>query len=143
VLESQAARHAAETSDRDRLQAILAQLRACPVGADANLEAITEAGRQLHSFILESCPNRLLAGTVRSLHEHFRRFRSLSLSTLDQVLSSHREHLEIAGALSQGDSEAAARLVNAHLEHAARYLIDSVLLATSRGGPRIIIGSGK
>jgi len=132
LLEGAAARQAAGAADRESLAALERELRSHATGESADLRAISESGEKLHRLIVESCENRLLAGMIGSLHDHFSRFRALSLRIREKVLSSHQEHLEIIQALKGGDGDAAERLVHAHFDRAARFLLDSLLLHPNR-----------
>jgi DNA-binding GntR family transcriptional regulator len=127
TLEGLAAREAAGFIDEQRLAAVEKELRRHPVAGDVDLAAISEAGQQVHRLIVESCPNRVLARFIQSLQDHFRRFRSLSLAIREKVLSSHQEHLAILDALKRSDGDEAQRLVHEHFDHAARYLLESLL----------------
>lgn len=140
TLEGLAARQAADFADPKRLAALERELRACDSGSDAGLKGISESGEKLHELIVESCENRLLAEMIRSLHDHFARFRSLSLRIPEKVLSSHQEHLAIIGALKRGDGDEAEKLVYRHFDHAARFLLDSILARPNRAaGTRVMI----
>ncbi len=140
LLEGAAARQAAGHLDRERLHALERELRSYDTTQSPDLRAISESGQKLHRLIVESCDNRVLAAMIESLHDHFRRFRALSLEIREKVLSSHREHLQIIEALDRGDGEEAERLIHAHFDRAVRYLLDS-LLAHANPDMRVTIGS--
>jgi GntR family transcriptional regulator, rspAB operon transcriptional repressor len=133
TLEGLAAREAAGVAAAARLAALEKELKSYDTGPRADLEAISAAGEEVHQLILECCQNRVLAGMISSLHDHFRRFRSLSLHIREKVLSSHQEHLAILLALQRGDGEAAENLIHAHFDHAARALLDTLLLPCHSG----------
>lgn len=138
VLEGRAARLAARNADRRQLQEVERQLRAQRTeGPDIDLAAISEAGQQLHRLIVHSAGNQTLEGMILSLYDHFTRFRRLSLQIPEKILSSHQEHLGILEALIAGDGELAERRVHEHFDHAARYLLDS-LLGSSRAASVVI-----
>lgn len=122
ALEGLAARLVAERIDPESLAKLERRL--------LGLTALSEAGQQLHRLIVDSCENKVLARFIQSLREHFRRFRALSLAIREKVLSSHREHLAIVEALKRGDGEEAQRLVHEHFDHAARYLLESLMSRT-------------
>jgi len=130
LLEGAAARQVAGTIPPARIAALEEELRSYTLGEDADLKAISQSGVKVHQLIVESCENRVLARMTESLHEHFRRFRTLSLEIPAKVLSSHQDHLAILDALKRGDGEAAQRLIHRHFERAVRFLLDSVI---SRG----------
>jgi DNA-binding GntR family transcriptional regulator len=127
LLEGAAARQVAGTIPASRIAALEEELRSYTLGENADLKAISQSGVKVHRLIVESCENRVLAGVIESLHEHFRRFRSLSLEIPAKVLSSHQDHLVILDALKRGDGEAAERLIHAHFERAVRFLLDAVV----------------
>ncbi len=127
ALEGAAARMAAALADPAHLAAIGGELRRHPLEAPGDLRAMSESGHRLHLFISEECGNQTLAGMIRQLQDHFRRFRNLSLQIPEKVLASHRQHLEILAALEARDGDRAERLMREHLEQAGRYLIQSLL----------------
>jgi DNA-binding GntR family transcriptional regulator len=138
TLEGLAARLAAGTVDARRLEALESGLKSLDTGAGADLNVLSAAGGEVHQLILDFCANRVLAEMISSLHDHFRRFRSLSLRIREKVLASHREHLDILDALRRGDGETAERLVHAHFDHAARSLLDS-LMFPGGGNARVTV----
>jgi len=138
ILEASAARLAAATADAGSLAAVGRNLRSQRTAAGADLAAISEAGQALHRMIVDQCGNQLLSDTIRSLQDHFVRFRHFSLQLPEKVLSSHREHIGILKALEKRDGPAAEHLVREHFEHAAKFLMES-LLAPATGGLRITL----
>jgi DNA-binding GntR family transcriptional regulator len=138
LLEGAAARQVAGTIPAARIAALEQELRSYTLGENADLKAISQSGVKVHRLIVESCENRVLAGMIESLHEHFRRFRSLSLEIPAKVLSSHQDHLAILDALKRGDGEAAERLIHTHFERAVRFLLDSVISGGGVDVPLVI-----
>jgi DNA-binding GntR family transcriptional regulator len=134
VLEGSAARLAATVAPQERFAEAARDLRSQKTGAGADIAAISEAGQRLHRLIVEACGNQVLADTIRSLQDHFVRFRHVSLQLPEKVLSSHREHLRIVEALQRRDAEASERLVREHFEHAARFLMESLINRPELGG---------
>ncbi len=126
-LEGLAARHAAAHADPQRLEELERRLEALDTGHGADLAALSDAGHALHDLILEYCDNRVLARMIVSLQEHFRRFRVFSLGISEKVLSSHQEHMAILRALKRGDGSEAQRLIHLHFDHAAEYLVQSLM----------------
>lgn len=127
ALEGAAARMAAALADPAHLSALGNELRRHPLEPPCDLMAISESGHRLHLFISQECGNQTLAGMIRQLQDHFRRFRALSLQIPEKVLGSHRQHLEILTALEARDGDRAERLMREHLEQAGRILIQSLL----------------
>jgi len=126
-LEGLAARHAAGRVASARVRGLSERLRSLDTGPDADLAVLSDAGHELHDLILEFCDNRVLVRFIVSLQEQFRRFRVFSLSIREKVISSHREHLAIASALEKGDGEEAERLIHEHFDHAAQFLVESLM----------------
>lgn len=127
VLEGEAAKLACSLIPEPALVACDSDLRRLRTSGKLDIEAMSEAGQRLHETIITHCGNMLLAETIRGLQDHFVRFRHVSLQLPEKVLASHREHLGIVEALKRQDGEAAQRLVREHFEHAAHFLIDSLL----------------
>jgi DNA-binding GntR family transcriptional regulator len=126
-LEGLAARLAAARVRPERLAEVEKELTRHRLTGKVDYRALSEAGQGLHRLIVESCGNLVLARFIRSLQDHFTRFRSLSLDLPEKIAASHREHLQILAALKAGDGELAERLVHEHFDHAGRTLLDSLI----------------
>jgi DNA-binding GntR family transcriptional regulator len=127
LLEGQAARLAAVRPSQQELARVGRELRACNPEVLGDCRRMSDAGQLLHGYIREHCGNETLTAMLRSLDDHFTRFRSLSLSMPDKIRSSHGEHLAILDALDAADPDRAERLTRSHFEHAAQFLLDSIL----------------
>lgn len=127
VLEGAAARLAAATLDAGRIEAVEVELRSQKTSGDIDLAAISEAGQNVHRLIVDHCGSQVLADTIRSLQDHFVRFRHLSLHLPEKVLSSHQEHIAIVEALKRRSGDDAEGLVRSHFEHAAQFLMESLI----------------
>lgn len=127
VLEGEAARLASGLIPEEALAAVYRELRSQRTSGAVSIEAMSEAGQRLHEMIINYCGNAILTETIRSLQDHFIRFRHVSLRIPAKVLGSHREHLDIVDALKNQDGALAERLSRQHFEHAAHFLIDSLL----------------
>lgn len=137
-LEGLAAQRAARLAPLDRIVEVEVALGRYHVArgtppSDADLAGMQEAGQGLHRMIVDTCQNDVLAQMIRSLHDHFRRFRSLSLALPKKIVTSHAQHVGIVGALKRRDAALAERLVYEHFDFAARSLLDS--LAHDDGSP--------
>ncbi len=142
-LEGLAARLAAEIVDPERLATVEKELKRHPLKGEINYKALSEAGQGLHRLIVESCGNQVLARFIRSLQDHFTRFRNLSLDIPEKILTSHHEHLRILEALKNGDGQLAEQLVHEHFDHAGRFLLDSLLNNSQRRGElRVMVAIG-
>lgn len=127
VLEGAAARQAADFADPVALASLERELRELRTETSEDLRRLSECGDRLHRLIVDSCENQVLADLIRSLQDHFRRFRAISLQLPEKVLASHQEHLEILRALRESDGLRAEQLVHAHFEHAAQTLLQSLI----------------
>lgn len=142
-LEGLAARLAAERASPERLAEVESALKRFSPKGKVNYAEMSEAGQSLHRLIIESCGNRVLAGFIRSLHEHFSRFRSLSLDIPEKIMASHAEHLNILDALKRHDGARAEELVHQHFDHAGRSLLDNLLNQPHGSGEiRVTIATG-
>jgi GntR family transcriptional regulator, rspAB operon transcriptional repressor len=134
-LEGLAARLAAARVRPEQLAVVERELTALSLNGRGKVDyqALSEAGQALHRLIVESCGNQVLARFIRSLQDHFTRFRSLSLNIPEKIRSSHREHLQILKALKQGDGAKAEKLIHEHFDHAGRFLLESLIKQSRRG----------
>jgi DNA-binding GntR family transcriptional regulator len=140
LVESYAAKLAADLVPDIAIKSVLSNLlRLNAEGDRINVKALSEAGHDLHCLIVENCGNRVLAQSILSLRDHFAHFRSLSLQIPEKVISSHAEHIRIAEALCARDGKLAEKLVQAHFDHAARSLVDSLLKPSAESRTRLIV----
>lgn len=143
LLEGHAARLATTRIRPDELAALERELRSQRTEGEIRCRALSEAGERLHRSIISSCGNRVLTRLIFSVQDHFARFRTLSLEIPEKVLSSHREHLEILEALRERNAPLAEQRLRSHLEHAGRFLLETLL--HSPGGaaaPPVIVSAG-
>lgn len=96
-------------------------------GRDPDLAEISADGQRLHDLIIGSCGNDALTRSLRSIQDHFTRYRSISLRLPEKIMASHAEHLAILEALRSGDADRAEQLVRAHFAHAGRSLLESLV----------------
>lgn len=140
VLEGHAAKLAASRVPRDAVRCLQKELRAYAIDRPKpDCKGMSGSGKKVHALILENCGNMALADMLRSMQDHFVRFRSISLEIPEKVISSHNEHLAILDALDRRDCEQAEKLVHQHFEHAAQFLLDSLLSAPSHAGAAPVI----
>jgi DNA-binding GntR family transcriptional regulator len=133
TLEGLAARLAAERIDSEELKAVETELLSCPTEGTIDYELLSERGQNLHRLIINSCGNRVLIRFIRSLQDHFARFRSLSLDIPEKILSSHHEHLQILEALKTRDGQLAEQHIHDHFDNASNYLLKNLLIPTRYG----------
>lgn len=129
LLECEAVRGAARNVDRERTDAVAADIRQL-AGAPADPEAVARArslDNRLHDLIRETCGNAFLAAELERLRTLFRTFRDvtwdleLARSDFHRVAVEAREHLAITDALLAGDQKAAVRAMTAHMQSGVRY----------------------
>ena len=133
LLEGEAARLAASRIPRDPLDSLLQELKSLH-----DPRTLFERGQAVHALCAQYCGNQTLRQMLESVQDHFIRFRSLSLQIPEKLLSSHREHLAILEALAVPDGDLAQQRMHLHFDHAAAYLLET-LLNRDTAGPRIII----
>lgn len=133
LLEGHAAKLAVSHVPAQTLHELRKELAAYPVsGPRVDYKGMSESGKKVHALILDYCGNEALAEMMRSMQDHFARFRSVSLEIPAKVISSHKEHLGILAAMEARDGQRAEMLIHEHLDHAARLLLESLL---SHPGP--------
>jgi DNA-binding GntR family transcriptional regulator len=138
LLEGEAAREAALRAPEADLRALREALATYPESGEIDTRGMSETGKRVHQLIVEHCGNDVLRSMILSMQDHFTRFRSLSIQLPEKILSSHREHLAIVDRLLARDSDGAAALVHQHFDHAAQFLLDSLLNGNSLG-PQVTI----
>ena len=140
LLEGYAAKLAAARVPPEEVRRLRRELRLYATeSSKPDCKGMSGSGKKIHTMIIEHCGNQALADMLRSMQDHFARFRSISLEIPEKVISSHNEHLAILDALEDGDADQAERLVHQHFEHAAQFLLDSLVSAPSRTGTAPVI----
>ena len=139
-LEGLAARLTAARVSAERLAEVEKELTRHKLTGKVDHRALSEAGQALHALIVEACGNQVLARFIRSLQDHFTRFRRLSLALPEKIIASHREHLAILAALKARDGELAEQLVHEHFDHAGRTLLENLLHHDQHTGVPIALG---
>lgn len=140
LLEGHAAKLAAGRVPLEAVRALRAELASFATeGPRLDCSGMSGSGKKVHQLILEFCGNQALAEMLRSMQDHFARFRSVSLEIPEKVISSHAEHLAILAALEAGSGEEAEQLIHQHFEHAAQLLLESLLATPSRPGAASVV----
>lgn len=140
LLEGHAAKLAASRVPVDAVRSLRRELEAYRTeGPKVDSAGMSGSGKKVHLLILEHCGNRALQDMLRSMQDHFARFRSISLDIPEKVISSHAEHLAILSALESGSGEEAERLIHQHFDHAAQLLLDSLLASPTRAGSATVV----
>lgn len=129
IIESAAARVAAETADADRIKSLINEHRKverdiieegfCP----SNLARIDELEELMHGGLIGNLHNPLIDTTARRLKNYMLLLRLDRLVTAPLALRTLREHLEILEAVLARDPDAAEAAVVAHFQAALRRIL--------------------
>jgi DNA-binding GntR family transcriptional regulator len=80
------------------------------------------ANIKFHEFILERSKCRTLIDMATTLFDHMRLIRFRTSTFLPRLKSALAQHHDLIDLFERRDSEAAERLMRAHIEESARYL---------------------
>jgi len=97
--------------DLDRAENLLARMQLSRNGKD--VVSVPVLNRQFHFLFYDACGNEALSSQIEQLWQRWP--WDLLQVIKERPDSSHREHLEMIGAVRQGDVEAVARATEAHL----------------------------
>ena len=96
--------------------------------------ALIELDRECHEIVWRAADNRFLTDTLDMLYAQSDRLWHMYLADVDDMAHAVDEHVGILHALEAGDSDAAARLTEAHIRsfdqqirHAVRRRLESPL----------------
>lgn len=127
-LEGLAARLFAETaSDEDRAafrEAVAELAEKTEKGADA--ATLLEAKSRAYDVLFRGCGNPVLHQTVQTLQHRVTRLRALTLAQEGRPERSAAEVTAIVEAVDARDGDAAQAAATAHVEEAARVMLDAV-----------------
>lgn len=128
MLESRAARRAAERMDDDAMQ----RLRSCNrtiyeavSGTPADVPAFLEANREFHAIILEMAASRRLSALLSALIEQPVIWRTAHHYGREALLRSYGEHEELLAAFVRRDGAWAEALMSAHIHRAFHAYADA------------------
>ncbi len=107
--------------DTDRLRAILEAVFAALDAGD--MEAFAEADRRFHQFFAQAAQNETLLHTLDRLSAQVRMVRTLANRNPDLVQRTLRERPLILAALEAHDADAAARLMEEHIDDVRRTVV--------------------
>ncbi len=114
-LEAMCGRLCARRADAAVLAELNATLAACAQAADHDPSAYYAANRDFHEAIYRGSGNGFLAEEALALHHRLTPYRRLQLRTPRRIGQSLAEHRTIAAAISDGDEDAAAEALRAHI----------------------------
>lgn len=96
--------------------------RSAEAVAAGDVDAYDRLNRAFHDALYAGTHNGFLAEQAFALRERLGAFRRTQLRQGDRIRRSREEHAEILTALSEGDGEATARRMRAHMLRAAAAL---------------------
>lgn len=123
TVESEAARRAAENISPEALAEMRDALDMQRFyieksdGADYS-DKIKDLDSQFHELLYQNCGSNAYRDVLRPMHRKMTKYRKASVRKKSRAEESLREHEGIYQALSDRDSEAAARLTRKHIENA-------------------------
>ena len=74
-----------------------------------------ELNWQLHACLYEPAQRPFLVGLIRSIHDKLERYLRMQMSLSEGKDRADHEHRDIIAACRAGDAEAAARLIEEHI----------------------------
>lgn len=103
--------------ERSRLIDIHA--RCVPLTLSGDYDSYDSLNRAFHDAIYAATHNAFMAEQALALRARLSAFRRTQLRYGDRLVRSHAEHGEILAAMAEGDGDAAARRMRAHMLNAA------------------------
>ncbi|WP_430912456.1 GntR family transcriptional regulator [Methylobacterium sp. sgz302541] len=93
--------------------------QAGPLSAAGDYDSYDALNRAFHEVIYAATHNAFLAEQALALRAKLSAFRRTQLRHGNRLAGSHAEHAQILAAMAEGDGEAAARRMRAHMLNAA------------------------
>lgn len=118
VLESAAARVAAERRTDHDTRLLRWALNACQQVAETDNEAMVEANQRFHSTMWYSTHNESLIDLLERLNLHLVRYPGTTLAAPGRWAAATAEHEQILEAVERRDGEAAANIASVHFSAA-------------------------
>lgn len=121
ILESRAARRAAERMDRNALQRLRASNDAIGRAVamiNPDIDEFLDGNREFHALILEQADSPKLAALLSSLVEQPVVWRTAHHYGREELRRSHREHDELLAAFARGDGTWAEAIMLGHIKRA-------------------------
>jgi DNA-binding GntR family transcriptional regulator len=128
ILESHAARRAAERIGVDGVERLRAHNRAILKAVNAvepDITAFLEHNREFHSIVLAAAGSQRLSSTLTRLIEQPVVWRTAQNYDRDNLLRSHIEHEELLAAFARGDGGWAASIMASHIHRAYYTYVDA------------------
>ncbi len=132
LLEGYAARQAcARFTDKEieRMDLLNRQMARCAEAED--IRGFFDLDNQFHEVFHQACGNDKLYHLIRTLVQHYVRFRIAALSVPGRMKNSVHQHEEIVDAFRKRDAELVDRLVRANAEQGCEVLVRELEKAAS------------
>lgn len=91
---------------------------------DGDYDQLGELNSSFHTVIAEASQNRFLVAMIRSVGDHFERYRTAALAAPGRSMAAHAEHVELLHAIRDQDSMRAEQMARTHLREALRLRVD-------------------
>lgn len=114
LLESAAAKQAAEKISKLSLQAIIDKASALRAKKQFAFDAVKDLGTELHQLIIDAAGNLMMTDLLKRMETLIEVSRIPFRQAHQRLEEIHSEHIEIAEALIKNDGEAAADLMKHH-----------------------------
>ncbi len=125
AVEILAARQAAKRLARDSRALIAESLEATASTIEKGFKSRSlDLEQNFHIKILEASGNIALAQIGRGVLERIWAIQRFGLVTFDEMYLAHEQHNEIFRAMIEGNSDRAAALMQEHMEHTTKFLME-------------------
>ena len=91
-----------------------------------DMDKIVETDIEFHDLLYHAARNSRLVGIISNLRDQLTRFRTLSMSYPGRLEATLDEHRMIVEAIAQGDSRAAKKAAEKHMENSEKTLLKAM-----------------
>jgi DNA-binding GntR family transcriptional regulator len=93
-----------------------------------HVDRFYEINRRFHELVYEASQNEFLADQTRSLRNRVSIYRKMVTQKVRRRLDTVDEHERVIAAIEQGDADAAARAMSAHVNLLGEQMLDFIAL---------------
>ena len=94
--------------------------------AEKDMDKIVEVDIEFHDLLYHASRNKRLVGIISNLRDQLTRFRTVSMSYPGRLEATMEEHRAIVDAISNGDSKAAEKAAEKHMENSEKTLLKAM-----------------